>query len=98
MIREDLDIKRVEDAVIEFFQVEREGFYTRQGKKKVYTARHFLWLLLHDEYGMSHREIAIQYDRSRRMVAKFVAKMRFRVNNQRQDKGFYGEIKNLLGV
>ena len=96
MIREDLNISAIEDKVIEVFGVAREGFYTRQGVKQVYTARHYLWLILHDIYGMSHKEIAVHYDRSRRMVAKFVSKMRFRVENQREDRALYDELKKHL--
>lgn len=98
MIKDGLNISSIEDVIMDLFHVDRDGFYTRQGVKQVYTARHFLWLILHDDMGMSHKEIAVHYDRSRRMVAKFVSKMRFRVNNQRQDKAIYEELKKLLCI
>lgn len=93
MNREDLNISLVEDKAFDFFGVDRESIYARQGVRKVYTARHFLWLLLHDECGMSHREICKRYGRSKRMIEKSVSNTRFVVSNQRQDKERYERLK-----
>ena len=96
MKQDNLDIEYIENAVADMFDICRDGFYTRLGVRQLYTARHFLWLLLHDEYGMSHREISKRYIHSKRMVEKAISGMRFRVENQRQDKKVYEELKNLL--
>ena len=97
MINEAIDILRVENAVAEAFGVEREGFYLRLGVRQLYTARHFLWLILHDELCISHNKIAKKYLHSKRMVEKAISGMRFRVGNQRQDKNIYEGLKNKLG-
>ena len=96
MMKEKLDILDVENAVAKLFGVDREGFYARLGVKNLYTARHFLWLFLHDEYGMSNREISKMYIHSKRMVEKAISGMRFRVGNQPQDRKVYEELKSSL--
>ena len=96
MINEEMDILEVENVVAEAFGVEREGFYLRLGVRQLYTARHFLWLILHDELCISHNKIAKRYLHSKRMVEKAISGMRFRVGNQRQDKKMYEEIKSNL--
>ena len=95
---ETLNISLLEDKVFDYLGVDRESIYAGQGVKKVYSARHLLWLLLHDECGMSHRTISRRYGRTKRMIEKAVSNTRFRVRNQRADMETYEELKKILVV
>ena len=98
MKHDESKILSIEESVAKAFEVDRETFYAKFGVRELCTARHFLWMLLHDEYEMSHREISKRYLHSKRMVEKAISGMRFRVENQRQDRKRYEELKNLLMI
>ena len=96
MKRDDINICDIENEVSSYFGVNVSDFYMRLGVRNIYTARHYLWLLLHDEYGLSHREISKIYPQSKRMIEKAISGIRFRVENQRQDRERYEALKSLL--
>lgn len=91
-----LSIERLEDIVGDVFGVDKKGFYTLRGQRTLSTARHMLWYILHEHMGMSNKEIADRYVRSKRKVIKYISEMKFRVVNQRNDREFYKKIMEEL--
>ena len=91
-----LSIERIEDIVSDVFGVKKEGFYTLRGQRTLSTARHMLWYILHEHMGMSNKQIADRYVRSKRKVIKYISEMKFRVVNQRNDREFYKKIMEEL--
>lgn len=96
MVNENFDITHIEQAVCDYFNVSRESLYQRQGTHREATARHFLWYILHTDFGMSNPKIAKQYIRSERAVTRFRSEVKFRVANVGGDRRAYEEIKKSL--
>ena len=96
MVKQSFDIALVEKKVCGFFGICIEGVYDRNKERRHAEARHYLWLILHDHYGMSNREIADRYGRSRRKVIKFISELRFRTIHQKMDSELYEEIKKII--
>lgn len=91
------DIQHIEQIVCDSFGVRLEDIYERNSTRRVSSARHMLWLILHDILGYSNLEIARKYGRSRRKVIKYISEMRFRVENQREDVNTFKKIKASMG-
>lgn len=87
---------QIEKELCEFFGVDKESIYARNAKRKVSNARHYLWFILHTHFGLSFLDIAKMYNRSRRKVIQYCMEIRFRVNNQREDKDVYDKIKTMI--
>lgn len=89
----DFDTESIEKEVGNYFDVDVETFYNKQGKHHEAKARHFLWFILHDCCGMSYPKIGRKYFRSRRAVIRYVSEMRFRVANLKGDIEAYKHFK-----
>lgn len=98
MVNVNFDIERVEQVICDYFGVSRESLYKRQGTHREGKASHFLWYILHTDFGMSNPKIAKRYERSERGVLRFRSEIRFRVNNVNSDRDTYKEIKDKLGI
>lgn len=96
MEEKNFDIRTVEDAVCDFFGVNLEDVYSRTKNRKVSCARHYLWYILHEDYGMSNAQIARRYGRIKRRIVEYISKIRFRVANQKEDSEIYRLIKESL--
>lgn len=96
MEEKNFDIKDIEVGVCDFFEVSLEDVYSRTKNRKVSCARHFLWFILHEDYGMSNAQIAKRYGRIKRRVVEYISKIRFRVANQRGDALVYKELKEIF--
>lgn len=96
MEEKNFDIESVEQAVCGFFDVSLEDIYSRTKNRKVSCARHFLWYILHEDFGMSNAQIARRYGRIKRRVVEYISKIRFRVANQRGDAMLYRELRELV--
>ena len=96
MEEKNFDIESIEQAVCGFFEVSLEDIYSRTKNRKVSCARHFLWYILHEDFGMSNAQIARRYGRIKRRVVEYISKIRFRVANQRGDAIIYQELKELV--
>lgn len=92
------DIQHIEQIVCNAFGVLLEDIYERNSTRRASSARHMLWLILHDIFGYSNLEVAKRYGRSRRKVVKYISEMRFRVENQREDINVFKDIKNAMGI
>lgn len=91
------DTQYIEQIVCDAFGVRLEDIYERNSTRRASSARHMLWLILHDIVGYSNLEIARKYRRSRRKVIKYISEMRFRVENQREDINIFKDIKASMG-
>ena len=96
MEEKNFDIESIEQAVCGFFAVSLEDIYSRTKNRKVPCARHFLWSLLHEDFGMSNAQIARRYGRIKRRVVEYISKIRFRVANQRGDAIICKELRELV--
>lgn len=96
MEEKNFDIESIEQAVCGFFDVSLEDIYSRTKNRKVSCARHFLWYILHEDFGMSNAQIARRYGRIKRRVVEYISKIRFRVANQRGDAMLYRELRELV--
>lgn len=96
MINENFDIERIEQVICDFFKVSSESLYQRQGTHREATARHFLWYILHTDFGMSNSKIAKRYIRSERATLRYRSEVKFRVANVGGDRRAYEKIKELL--
>lgn len=98
MVNVNFDIGKVEQAVCDYFEVSRESLYKRQGTHSEGRARHFLWYILHTDFGVSNPKIAKRYERSERAVLRFRSEIKFRVNTFNDDRDIYDGIKERLGI
>lgn len=96
MEEKNFDIESIEQAVCEFFGVSVEEVHSRTKDRKISCARHFLWYILHEDFGMSNAQIAKRYGRIKRRVVEYISKIRFRVANQKGDAIIYRELKELV--
>lgn len=96
MEKKNFDIESIEQAVCGFFDVSLEDIYSRTKNRKVSCARHFLWYILHEDFGMSNARIARRYGRIKRRVVEYISKIRFRIANQRGDAIIYKELRELV--
>ena len=96
MEKKNFDIESIEQAVCDFFGVSVEEVYSRTKDRKISCARHFLWYILHEDFGMSNAQIARRYGRIKRRVVEYISKIRFRVANQKGDAIIYRELKELV--
>ena len=96
MEEKNFNIESIEQAVCDFFDVSIEEVHSRTKDRKVSCARHFLWYILHEDFGMSNAQIARRYGRIKRRVVEYISKIRFRVANQRGDAIIYKELRELV--
>jgi chromosomal replication initiation ATPase DnaA len=96
MEEKNFDIENIEHAVCNFFEVSVEDVHSRTKDRKISCARHFLWYILHEDFGMSNAQIAKRYGRIKRRVVEYISKIRFRVANQRGDAIIYKELRELV--
>lgn len=90
------DAKKIESSICQLFGVDIESIYSRDMRRVVSNARHYLWFILHLHFGMSYLDIARQYKRSRRKVIQYCMEILFRVNNHKADKETYEKIITLI--
>ena len=96
MEEKNFNIDSIEQAVCDFFEVSVEDVQSRTKDRKISCARHFLWYILHEDFGMSNAQIARRYGRIKRRVVEYISKIRFRVANQRGDAIIYKELRELV--
>ena len=91
-----MEIGNIEEKICLFFGVSLDELYSREIARKVSNARHYLWYILHYDFGMSNGQIAKRYDRTKRAVIMSISDLRFRVVQQREDRNIYNRIKKIL--
>ena len=96
MEEKNFNIESIEQAVCDFFEVSVEDVHSRTKDRKISCARHFLWYILHEDFGMSNAQIARRYGRIKRRVVEYISKIRFRVANQRGDAIICKELRELV--
>lgn len=96
MIHENFDIKQIEKVVCDFFDLSEESLLKRQGKHREAAAQHYLWYILHADFGVSNAVIAKRYLRSERAVTKYRSEVKFRIANVSGDRKVYEKIKESI--
>lgn len=87
------DVIEIENIICDFFEISREDLYSSSLKQKHANARHYLWLVLHYNCGMSNLAIARRYGRARVTVIQYITQLKFRIQHQREDIETYDKLK-----
>lgn len=88
-----IDVIEIENRICDFFGVSHEDLYSKDLKQDKANARHYLWLILHCNYGMSNLNIARRYGRARVTVIQYITQLKFRIQHQREDIETYEKLK-----
>lgn len=89
-------IENLEKCICTFFSIDKDLLIGKNHLKQPSLARGYLWYILHYDYKLSDRYIAIAYKRNTRTVRKMIAKMKYSIDNLKYYKNDYNIIKSLI--
>ena len=91
-----MNTKNIVSKIADFFGFSYEQLLSRVISHKISQARNFTFYILHFDYGLSSNMIANIMKRASRHIVRQNATTKYRIENFKEDKEIYDNIKKQL--
>lgn len=89
-------IENLENTICDLFEIQKQTLCEKNHLKRESLARGYLWYILHYDYKLSNKKIAMHYERNIRTVQKMIAKMKYLIDNLKSYKSEYDKIRSFM--
>lgn len=88
----------LEKGVCSFFGIDIKMLYEKYTTKDINIARSYIMYIAHYDYGISTNKLAMRYRRTRRNVFRFISNMKFYIENFKESRLEYTQIKKHIEI